>query len=45
MMMCASDIAINGNSCTIKIETGRSRAEFLECEWMFEIGGQHTALL
>jgi hypothetical protein len=29
----------------IKIETGRSRAEFVECERVLEIGGQHTALL
>jgi len=29
----------------VQIETGRSRAEFLECEGMLEIGGQHIALL
>jgi hypothetical protein len=29
----------------IQIETGRSRAEFVKCEGMLEIGGQHTARL
>jgi hypothetical protein len=40
-------IALPGEmgSVVIKIEAGRSRAEFVECEGMLEIGGQHTALL